>query len=268
MIAKVERKRTRTVHQNAQRLLQPLAVVNPFARELSFADSRTRTRRDHMKCLTLIRTVALLHQHQREVKTTEHRGQILRYIEATREDIAVADQLAATVLGRGLDELPPQTRRLSELVEAMVAERAEAEHVGREQVRFSRREVRERTGWGHTQVKIHMHRLEELEYVLVQRGVRGQGFVYELAPVSRAAALGGDGGTMEKWSGWSASGRVAGGSRAGAESDHSARADLAVLPKDPTSSKRVVGVERRHVAGATKNGAASYEHASRDERAG
>ena len=170
LFAKVERKQLRTLHQNAQRLLQPLCVVNPFARELVFADSRTRTRRDHMKYLTLIRTVALVHQHQREVKTTEHRGQLLRYIEATREDIATASRLAASVLGRGLDELPPQTRRLCELVEAMVAERAGAAGALREHVRFTRREVREHTGWGHTQVKVHMQRLEELEYVLVHRG--------------------------------------------------------------------------------------------------
>ena len=36
------------------------------------------------------------------------------------------------------------------------------------------------TGWGDTQLKIHLHRLEELEYLLVHRGGRGQSFVYEL----------------------------------------------------------------------------------------
>jgi hypothetical protein len=54
--------------------LRPLYVVNPFAEELSFVDTRTRTRRDHMKYQTLIRAVALLHQYQREVKTVVHAG--------------------------------------------------------------------------------------------------------------------------------------------------------------------------------------------------
>ena len=53
------------VHRNAQRLLKPVFVANPYARELTFQDSQTRTRRDHMKYLTLIRTIALLHQYQR-----------------------------------------------------------------------------------------------------------------------------------------------------------------------------------------------------------
>ena len=46
--------------------------------------------------------------------------------------------------------------------------------------RFSRRDVREHAGWSDFQVKMHMHKLEELEYVLVHRGGRGQSFVYEL----------------------------------------------------------------------------------------
>jgi len=46
--------------------------------------------------------------------------------------------------------------------------------------RFSRRAVREFTGWGNTQLRLHFSRLEELEYLLIHRGGRGQSFVYEL----------------------------------------------------------------------------------------
>jgi hypothetical protein len=55
------------LHQNAQRLLQPLAVVNPYADRLTFLSDKTRTRRHHEKYLTPIDTIALLHQHQRPV---------------------------------------------------------------------------------------------------------------------------------------------------------------------------------------------------------
>jgi hypothetical protein len=40
--------------------------------------------------------------------------------------------------------------------------------------------VREYTRWGDTQLKIHLARLTELEYLLVHRGGRGQSFEYEL----------------------------------------------------------------------------------------
>jgi DNA primase len=46
--------------------------------------------------------------------------------------------------------------------------------------RFSRRDVRASTGWGDTQLRLHLGRLEELEYLLIHRGGRGQSFVYEL----------------------------------------------------------------------------------------
>jgi DNA primase catalytic core len=169
------------VHRNAQRLLKPVFVANPYARELTFLDAQTRTRRDHMKYLTLIRSIALLHQHQRPHKTIEHRGRTVEYIEVTLEDIAVANRLAHEVLGRSLDELPPQTRRLLVAVDEMVTAECTRAAMERTDYRFSRRDVRAFTGWGDTQLKIHLHRLEEMEYLIVHRGGRGQSFVYELA---------------------------------------------------------------------------------------
>ena len=169
-----------SVHRNAQRLLKPVFVANPYARELTFLDAQTRTRRDHMKYLTLIRSIALLHQYQRPRKTVEHRGRTVDYIEVTLADIATANRLAHEVLGRSLDELPPQTRRLLLAIDEHVAAECDRQKMERSDYRFSRRDVRAFTGWGDTQLKIHLHRLEEMEYLLIHRGGRGQSFVYEL----------------------------------------------------------------------------------------
>jgi hypothetical protein len=180
LLARREREAILAVHRNAQRLLKPVFVANPYARELTFLDSQTRTRRDHMKYLTLIRSIALLHQHQRPHKTVEHRGRTAEYIEVALSDIAVANRLAHEVLGRSLDELPPQTRRLLLMIDDHVTAECERLKMERSDYRFSRRDVRAFTGWGDTQLKIHLHRLEELEYLLIHRGGRGQSFVYEL----------------------------------------------------------------------------------------
>jgi len=180
LFAKQAKVRLLTQHQNAQRLLRPLAVRNPYADQLTFPDERTRLRRDHEKYLTLIDTIALLHQHQRVLKSAEHDGQRIEYIEVTLGDIEIANRLAHEALGRSLDELSPQTRRLLELVTAMVEKHCAAQAITRADYRFSRRDVREATSWSDFQVKVHMHKLEELEYVLVHRGGRGQSFVYEL----------------------------------------------------------------------------------------
>jgi DNA primase catalytic core len=180
LLARREREAILTLHRNAQRLLKPVAVVNPYARELTFLDSQTRTRRDHTKYLALIRSLALLHQYQRSHRTILYHGRPLEYIEATLEDIAVANRLAHEALGRSLDELPPQTRRLLLLVDEMVSRECARQKMERQDYRFSRRDVRQATGWGDTQLRAHLRRLEELEYLLVHRGGRGQSFVYEL----------------------------------------------------------------------------------------
>ena len=180
LLAKAEKETILTLHHNAQGLLKPLHVVNPFAEQLTFLDDKTRTRRDHDKYLTLIEAIALLHQYQREIKTTSYKGQSLQYIEATVDDIRVANQLANDVLGRSLDELPPQTRRLLNHINKTVDDECKQNNITRSDYRFSRRDLREVTGWGNTQLTVHLKRLEELEYVLVHRGQRGQQYVYEL----------------------------------------------------------------------------------------
>jgi DNA primase catalytic core len=181
LIAKRESAEIRTLHQNAQRLLRPLLVSNPHARSLTFIDARTRTRRDHMKYLTLIRTIALLHQYQRPRKTRVlPGGEVLEYIEATREDVRLANELAHEVLGRSLDELAPQTRKLLGLLDEMVARESKRLHIDRTEFHFTKKDVRDFTGWSEVQVKRHMYRLLELEYLLVHRGGRGNTIVYEL----------------------------------------------------------------------------------------
>jgi len=175
-----DRKSIVQLHRNAQRLLRPLLVANPFAEQLTFIDDKTRTRRDHMKYLTLIRAIALLHQYQREIKTVNHNGQALQYIEVVQSDIATANKLANEILGRSLDELPPQTRTLLRHIYQMVSEQCQQQKIEHRDYRFSRRDVRSFVGWTDFQIKKHMGRLQEMEYLLVHRGGRGQSFVYEL----------------------------------------------------------------------------------------
>ncbi|MET1257624.1 hypothetical protein, partial [Aliikangiella maris] len=168
------------VHRNAQRLLRPLKVVNPYAEYLTFRSDKTRTRRDHVKYLTLIQTIALLHQYQRPIKTVTHQERVVEYVEVTLDDIDRANQLSHEILGKTLDELPPQTRKLLSLINHLVKTQCKAQGMDRTDYRFSRRTIREVTGWSDGQLKIHCGRLEEMEYLLVHRGGRGKLIEYEL----------------------------------------------------------------------------------------
>ena len=180
LVARESKKDLMCVLRNAQRLLQPLSVVNDYAQHLTFISERTRSRRDHEKYLTLIDTIALLHQHQRDLQTRLVNGREVPYIRVTLADIEQANQLAPEILGRSLDELPPQTRRLLSTIKTFVAEHCKKEAVDQPHVLFSRRKLRELSGWSYSQVKRHLDRLQELEYVGVRYGRMGSTMHYEL----------------------------------------------------------------------------------------
>jgi hypothetical protein len=167
-------------HHNAQRLLKPLAVVNPFSAHLRYPDRSLRTRRDHKKYLGLIRTVAYLHQYQREIKSVDVEGEPVEYIEVTLDDIDAANRLANQVLGQCLDELAPPSRTLLDGIYRMVRQLAEERQCPQEAVFFTRRMIREHLSWTDWQIRAHIRQLEELEYLHARMGARGKEYSYAL----------------------------------------------------------------------------------------
>ena len=101
-------------HWNAQRLLEPLPVVIPFADRLTFPSSWMRTRRDHARFLNLIEVSAFLHQHQRE----QRGGAIV----ADVADYAVAYALASSVLAETLSDVKKPLREAYERIRGSVSE--------------------------------------------------------------------------------------------------------------------------------------------------
>ena len=168
-------------HQHAQRLLEPLGVVIPWADELTFRIDQTRMRRDHAKYLALIAALALLHQYQRERVTRRQGGGAETCVVATADDIRTANRLASEVLAARGDALLPQTRQLLFELDQYVTQRSQAQAVTRGEVRFTQRQVREALGWSDRALRRQLQRLLELEYVLVYRAGCGNQRVYQLA---------------------------------------------------------------------------------------
>jgi len=181
LLAKLDKQAVLATHHAAQRLLRPLQVVIPFAETLRFPSDRLRLRRDHKKYLGLIRTIAFLRQFQKPVKSCEHRGRVVQYIEADQEDLRQAEQLAGPVMGRSLDELAPPTRAFLLVLQDLVKRLATEQKITPARVRLTRREMRERLKWGEAQVRRHLERLVSLEYILCHRvpGTAAR-FTYEL----------------------------------------------------------------------------------------
>jgi hypothetical protein len=144
-------------HWNAQRLLEPLPVVIPFADRLTFPSAWMRTRRDHARFLNLIEVSAFLCQHQRERRSNA--------IMAAADDYAVAYALAASVLSETLSDLKRPLRETYERIRGL-CECGEGD--------VTRREIREALQMPDATVRNWLAELVGLEYLEAEGGGVGR----------------------------------------------------------------------------------------------
>jgi hypothetical protein len=160
------------LHWNAQRLLEPLPVVIPFADRLTFPTAWMRTRRDHARFLNLIEVSAFLHQYQRQRQD----GAIV----ADVADYEVAYGLAGEVLAETLTDVRKPLREAYERIRELSLKRDGT---------VSRRETREALGVPDSTVRRWLQDLVELEYLAValpEGSKYGQGRTVRYRPLERA----------------------------------------------------------------------------------
>ena len=91
------------------------------------------------------------------------------YVEADREDIETARKLSNEILGRSLDDLNSVSRDLLQQIARMVGERTTAQKASEHRrnlrpagLTFTRRDIREYTGWPHTRVARYLKQLLDM----------------------------------------------------------------------------------------------------------
>jgi hypothetical protein len=234
MVARKEREAVRRRHHTFQRLLRQLVVVNPYEPLLGYGDERLTTRRDQPKYLNLILAVAFLHQLQRPVKTHPVLGD---YIEATLDDIAIANDLAAELFGASLDDLSPPGRQLAELMTGYVAAQAVQRGTDWRKIDFTRRDLRESIKWTDARLRLHLDELIRCEYLAPLCGANGSAYRYRLA-VSPELILSGT--------------RCAPGIKSVEQLRKDA--DLAGLAANLAGEKRHLAGQNGHLAATSQNG--------------
>ncbi len=132
---------------DAQRLLEPIEVVIPFAPRLTFPARTTSDRRSSSKLLGLVQAHALLHQRQRE---RDGRGRLV----ATVADYAAIHALLAPQVEREVDGLSPRAARAHRLL----VERRAA---------LSKREIADAAGWSYHTADRAVRELVEQELAVV-----------------------------------------------------------------------------------------------------
>jgi len=168
-------------HHNLQRMLKPVCVEIPYATDLDFPADSLRTRRDHERFLSLIEAVTFLFQYQREQKEiTMTDGQKAICVLSTAQDYAKAYDLARELLGFAFDDLKKHARDLLDSIREMVKQKTNETSQLEEDVTFTRREIREFSGWPDYQIKNHIRQLEDFEYLTIEQVRKGGQFEYRL----------------------------------------------------------------------------------------
>jgi DNA primase len=165
--------------KNAQRLLKPVAVVNNFAPRLTFPTRTLRLRREHDKYLTLIEAITYLFQYQRSQGTFEVDGTSFPYVETAPADIDLANELIVASLRQAFDDITSPARELLRRIREMIQARQEGNIL--QEVRFTRREIREYTEWPEGQMRTPLEQLETLELIHPISGSFGKQYIYLLS---------------------------------------------------------------------------------------
>lgn len=167
-IDRAAQREAQAVIANAQRLLRPVEVRNPYAHKLKIPPEVFARRRANQLYLNLIGAVTFYHQYQRPVKTENGS----KFIETTPEDIRWANKLAGPVLLRKADELSGACRQFLEELKSWLAEN--------DKTHFYRKQIRATLRLHPSNLKRYMRDLQAYGYVKRSGGSRKTGYEYTL----------------------------------------------------------------------------------------
>ncbi len=168
------------LHQNIQRVLLPIEVINPYAELISLPAKVFKPRRTLQILLSFIETVTFYHQYQRDVKIDKATG--IRFIESTVEDVEWSFRLLRNVLFNKSDELNKATRDFLEKLK---------EKVGEDQS-FYTQEIRKAFRLSSTTIHRYVRILKAHGYIEYKGGNRHRGYEYQIVDYDEYAELKGE----------------------------------------------------------------------------
>jgi hypothetical protein len=166
--------------KDMQSLLKPIAVKNPYAKQLKIPQEVFKPLRTNTHYLQFIECITFYHQYQREVKTETDTGE--QYIETTLEDIAAANALLKDILLAKADELSGACRKFFEVLKA---------HLKKEKKQsFYAKEIRAVLRVSTTTLKRNLYQLQINDYIKIVGGDKfRKGFEYEIVSYEEYQAL-------------------------------------------------------------------------------
>jgi 5S rRNA maturation endonuclease (ribonuclease M5) len=178
LINKTQENQTKELLQNAQRILKPITIRNPFAPYINLPEVVFKPRRTIGLLLSFIETITFYHQYQLVVKTDPKTQEI--YIETQVEHLEKAFELLKEALFRKSDELTGASRKFLETLKV---------HLTQEKITFfTAKEIRKtmKTGgvaMNPSNLKRYLIELERYGYVK-GKGNRYKGYEYSVTDMN------------------------------------------------------------------------------------
>jgi len=169
LINEAEQNAWRELLRNAQRLLRPVKVINPYAIELDIPQCVFKKLRTNIHYLRLIEIITFYHQRQRNWK--KNKNGIL-FIESSLQDIEWANYLIKDSLLRKSDELSGQVRQFFEGLKQLA---------GSNKGSLYAKQIREHFRMHPMKANRYLRELEQRGYLQMIGGNRKAGYEYEIS---------------------------------------------------------------------------------------
>ena len=156
--------------QNAQRTLEPIKIINPYAPLINLPKEVFKPRRTMGLLLNFIESITFYHQHQREQKADSN-GEV--YIETSPEDVEWGFKLLRETLFRKSDELSGACRSFYEGLKSQL-KKTKSDKFFAKDVRLQNR-INPRT------LNRHLHELVEYNHLEIVGGNKHKtGYQYQV----------------------------------------------------------------------------------------
>ena len=165
--------------QNAQRILKPIKVINPYAEYLELPQSVFKPRRTNSHYLQFIEAITFYKQYQRDKQYDTETGE--EYIETTIEDIQEANKLIQDVLLRKSDTITGATRNHLENLKNYLK--------ANNQTTFTNAEIRKNLRVKETTLRRYNKQLLAEDYIKKVKGKKGQLYHFEIINVDEYQEL-------------------------------------------------------------------------------
>jgi len=167
-----EQKKTQLFVQQLIRNLKPYEVINPYADLVQLPENVHKPTRMHEILMGVIHQITLLNQYQRREKN----GKLL----VEKEDVKNGIKLMRNSILLKMDELEGKIRKFYEALKNIVEKRAKNENKNREEIRFTRFDIKDNFLLSKPQINRYLNELTQYEY-LKRTGKIGRGNQYKIS---------------------------------------------------------------------------------------